>query len=175
MSQAVIAVKGNEAPLIYTGTPPAETEATCSTTDTAAQAGVIALRQSRRLTIWGHVDAGAAGSIVSIKVWLRSCPEKPLATDRFYPASKLDDTSTNAVEERAPIAGSPVATLQPAWSQNTIRPLDIRTAAALNAADEIPFRAVFDVADAQWALVTYVQVDGGTAPKLLAYYSLSSG
>lgn len=168
----VQAEKGYEQGLIYDTTVGAEKA--ISTTDAVADAGVIDLRQCRKLTIWGQVDAGAAGSIVSLKVWLCSRPDKPAATDRFYPITKLDDTSTNAVEERAPVAGSPVATLQPAWSQNTMRPMELRTAAALNAADEIPFRIVVNVDDARWALVTVVQIDAGTAAKVLAYYSLSS-
>ena len=172
MSTSVIATKGYETLLHHT----TGAEATLTNTDAACAAGVIDLGTHRRLTIWGHVDAGAVGNIVSLKVWLRACLEKPAVTARFYPASKTDDLSTNAVMERAPVAGSPVATLQPAWSQNTMRPFEIRTAAALNAADEIPFRAVFDVSDARWALVTVVQIDAiGTAAKLLAYYSLSSG
>lgn len=172
MSTAIVATKGFETLLHHNS----GAEATLTNTDTVCTAGVIDLGTHRDLTIWGHVDAGAAGNIVSIKVWLRACKVKPTATERFYPASRTDDLSTNAVMERAPVAGSPVATLAPAWSQNTIRPFEIRTAAAVNATDEIPFRAVFRVSDATWALVTVVQIDAiGTAAKLLAYYSLSSG
>lgn len=168
---AITATKGLETLLHHSN----GAEVALSTTDAVATAGVIDLGTHRRLTIWGHVDSKAIGNIVSLKVWLRSCEKKPAPTERFYPASKTDDTSTNAVMERAPIAGSPVATLQPAWSQNIIRPFEIRTAATLATTDEIPFRAVFEVGDSRWALVTVVQIDGGTPPHLLAYYSLSSG
>lgn len=172
---SITASKGYEQPLIYAGTPPAETEVAATTTDQIATSGIIDVGTARRLTIWGQVDAGAAGSIVVLKVWQRAVRDKPATTGRWYPASKTDDLSANLVEERAPIAGSPVATLAPAWSQNTLRPLDVRTAAAINATDETPFKVTFDVGDARWAMVTFVQADGGAAANVLAYYSLSSG
>jgi hypothetical protein len=169
---SVPASKGIETLLIHDSG--AEIACAGSNAYTAAAAGVIPLLGARRLTIWGHVDAGAAGSIVSIVVGLRAAGAPPLSTARFYPASKLDDTSTNAVLAAVPGMGSPAATLAPAWSQNTIRPMDIRTAAAVNATDEVPFRAVFDVTDSTYAFITYAQTDAGAAAKILAYYSLSS-
>lgn len=173
MSGTIIASKGIETLLHHNGS---GAEATLTNADAVCTAGVLEVGTHRRLTIWGHVDAGAASNVVSIKLWLSAAQAKPATTGRFYPACKTDDTSTNAVMERAPVAGSPVATLQPAWSQNTLRPFEVRTAAAVAASDEIPFRVIFDVSDARWAMVTVVQTDAiGTAAKLLAYYSFSSG
>ena len=176
---AATASKGHEKLLISDAG--AEIAATTSyvqaqATSPSGTAGVIFLGHStRRLTIWGHVDAGAAGSIVSIVVGLRACENEPATTDRWYPASKADDVSTNAVLSAAPLLGTPGGSLQPAWSQNTVRPIDCRTAAAVAAADEVPFKFTLDVADALWARISYAQVDGGAAAKILAYYSLSAG
>lgn len=171
MSGTIIASKGKEKLLHHSS----GAEVALSTTDAVCTAGVLDVGTHRRLTIWGHVDSKAAGNIVSLKLWLSAAEKMPAPTGRFYPACKTDDLSTNAVMERAPVVGSPVATLAPAWSQNTLRPFEVRTAATLNTTDEVPFRVVFDVSDALWALVTVVQIDAGTAPHLLAYYSFSSG
>lgn len=168
---SIVASKGTEVLLIHS----AGAEVACAGSNAYTASSVIDLGSARRMTVWGHVDAGAAGSIVSFIVGLNATSRKPLATARFYPISKLDDSSTNAVLAAVSVVGSPAASLQPAWSQNTLRPMDIRTAAALNAADEIPFRFVVDVSDARWAIVAYGQTDAGAAAKVLAYYSLSNG
>lgn len=184
---AITSSKGYETPLIYTGTPPAEAEIACAGANayTSAagklgdpQAGVIDLGVSRRLSIFGHVDAGAAGSIVSLVIGLSAARVAPVASTsgRWFPVSKLDDLSVNAVLAAVPGMGGGVgATVAPAWSQNTLRPIDIRTAAGVNATDEIPFRVVIDVSDVRWAWVRYGQADAGAAAKILAYFSLSSG
>lgn len=181
-----LAQKGCEVGLIYDTT--VGTEKACAGSNAyasadyvgahGAQGGVIDLGMHRRLTIWGNVDAGAAGSIVSFAIGLSAAATPPKATTagRWFPVSKLDDSSVNAVLAAAPGMGVEVATsLQPAWSTNTIRPMDIRIAAALNAADEIPFVIRLDVEDARWAWVRYAQGDGGAAAKVVAWFSLSSG
>lgn len=182
---AITASKGYEQPLIYDTTPGTEIACAGSNAYTSAQgklgdpqAGVIDLGSSRRLSIFGHVDAGAAGSIVSLVIGLSSARLAPIASTagRWAPVSKLDDLSSNAVLEAVPGMGlQSGATVAPAWSLNTLRPISIRTAAAVNATDETPFRVVIDVGDVRWAWVRYGQADGGAAAKILAYFSLSTG
>src|SRR6185503_16289807 len=130
----------NRQPLIYSGTPPAETVVACAAAGagTFAQAGILPV-SARRLFLWLRYNAAAIGGYPSIEIWGCAVPTKPATSSAEWKRLTLyDGIPTYAVPAGAQPAGAPPGTITQTVAHVQNAPLAIATKPALNAADVIP-------------------------------------
>lgn len=137
-------------------------------------AGVMDVRQFRRLTLWLAVN-GAASEVsakVSLLVLLSASPQINGAVptgimDVWYPAQVTDGSVTSAALGGA-MVGSMVLTATPNWGTVAMYGANITSPALTNAADRWRGRYTVDVTDATWCQVLYAESGDTTHPSTIA-------
>ena len=178
MSGSPAASRGkNRQPLVYTGTPPAETAIACAAAGafTAAQGGIIEVHQ-RRLFLWISYTAAAVGGRLSLLPLFACTPTVPHPTaDEWFLPSYFDGIPTYAALAGALPAGTDFIATQ-AFARCDHAPVQLATRASLANNDQIREVISLDVSAARYVQILYAESGVvGTPGSALVRYSLGTG
>lgn len=169
--------RGDRVPLIYTGTPPAETEiaAAAAGAYTTAQGGVIDLDGAREITIGLQYDPASATGRPAIILLGSIHFDQPGATDDAW----LVPQGSDGVITDTTLGGAlPVGqdfTATPQWGAQTLKRALWLPKAVAAATDELRDGQVFKVSGFRWLQVLYAEHGDTAAPgSFLAHYMLSA-
>ena len=146
-------------------------DSTALTTDlNGGVSSIVALGDSRYVTLWISASADAASAYAHIIPLVSAAESQPaLGDDSWYGLPERDTTAVATLLTGTLPSGADY-TIAPEWAVVTCRPLVIRTETSDANTDEIRMSVTLEVSHAKWMYVTCEEVGGNMT--LALKYSL---